>query len=256
MLDRTANGKAIDSEEWPTATEAAAILGCSRQQVYKLEKDGRLHAKDARENGVKIRRFDPESVRACAESSELQSLLGARGALDDDDAPSGMRLAAAVVSESRQTALAATRAQQELVALIVKPSREINELLLSALKQREERIRELEGQLNAQNDEQRAARAEEREAALFANQLERADLRKDAFFKMFVENVPMVVKQFKASGGGPFVDWIRNLPQEKQQRLVDVVQSAINDEDQENAAAAAAPAASPPEKETGTNDAT
>lgn len=233
------NGRAID-ERWPTARAVAHKLGCSRQQVYKLEKRGKLKGRDVREGGVKIRRFDPEQVAALSEDDELErlldvDLLGPEDEDEVDDTPSnGMRLAAKVVGESRQVAVDARRGQHEAYELVAKPAREFTETLLKALEQREKRIAELEAKLNQFHDEQRAARMEEREAGFFQSRLEREDARKDAFFKMFVDNMPAVLDQLKksvAGGGGPFVEWIRSLPPEQQKKLVMAVQTVIADDD-------------------------
>jgi len=56
-------------ELWPTARAVSQALGCSRQQVYKLEKRGKLKARDVRSGGVKLRRFDPEQVRRFSETA-------------------------------------------------------------------------------------------------------------------------------------------------------------------------------------------
>lgn len=53
--------------EWPTARAVAHMLGCSRQHVYRLQNRGDLTARDVREDGVLIRRFDPARVRKFAE---------------------------------------------------------------------------------------------------------------------------------------------------------------------------------------------
>jgi len=248
-----ANGKAVESDDWPTARVVAARLGCSRQQVYKLEKRGKLRGKDVRENGVKLRRYDPESVSNLAEDSELEALLGVDAGDEGDEgddliAPNGMRLAAKVVSESRQVAVDARRGQQEAFELVTKPAQAFTETLLKALEQRESRIAQLEEKLNKYYDEQREARLEEREAQLFASQMERADQRKDQFFKLFTDNVPLVLEQIKksaAASAGPFVEWIRELPPQQQKRLVMAVQAVIAEDEP--------PAASPPEKGTGTD---
>ena len=232
------NGKAID-ERWPTARAVAQKLGCTRQYIYKLEKKGRLKGTDVRENGVKIRRFDPEQVSALAESDELDKLLEEEpeddGGDDDLGSASGMRLAARVVTESRQVATDARRGQHEAYELIAKPTRELCETLMRALDAREKRIAELEEKLNKFHDEQREARMEEREAGFFQNQLERGEARKDAMFKVFTDNLPVLLEQLKQSAkgaGGPFVEWIRSLPPEQQKKLVMAVQTVIADDDE------------------------
>jgi hypothetical protein len=259
MLEATtANGKPTGESEWPTATAVAAKIGCSRQQVYRLEKRGKLRGRDVRENGVKVRRFDPESVRALAEDQELEAILGADEAAETDEGDDaggltagGMRLAARVVSESRQVALDARRGQQEAFELVTKPTQAIVELLLRTLQQREARIAELEKQLTQQFDEQRQARAEERELLLEQQRLERAELRKEQFFKMFVEYAPAVLEQMKRSApNGPFVEMLQAMNPDEQKRLVLMVKSVITDDDQP--ASPSPPqepaSASPPEK--------
>lgn len=249
MQTTEANGKpAAADSSWPTARAVAATLGCSRQQVYKLEKQGKLRGRDTRENGVKLRRFDPESVIALSEDSELEQLLGADSSgpdeADDEDGglpPNAMRLAARVLAESRQVAVDARRGQQEAFELVVKPATAFNDSLLRALEQREKRIAELEAKLNAFYDQQREARLEEREAEFLQQRMQQADARKDQFFKLFTDNVPLVLEQLKNSAsGGPFVEWIRKLPPEQQKKLVMAVQTVIADDEP--------PAATPPEK--------
>jgi hypothetical protein len=57
------------AEQWPTARAVAQALGCSRQHVYKLEKNGKLKARDVQRGGVTLRRFDPEQVRRFSEGA-------------------------------------------------------------------------------------------------------------------------------------------------------------------------------------------
>lgn len=255
-MAETTNGRAID-ERWLTARAVAHKLGVTRQYIYKLEKKGRLKGHDVRENGVKIRRFDPEQVSELAESSDLDRLLEEADAAGEDEdeelgSSSAMRLAAKVVTESRQVATDARRGQHEAYELIAKPTREFCEVLMRALEQREKRIAELEEKLNKFHDEQREARLEEREAGFFQSQMERGEARKDAFYKVFTDNLPVLLEQLKQSakgGAGPFVDWIRSLPPDQQKRLVMAVQAVIAEEEPPAATATEPPAAeSSPEK--------
>jgi hypothetical protein len=68
------------AEQWPTAREVAQALGCSRQQVYKLADRGALEGRDVREHGVKLRRFEPESVRKLAADEALSFVVLSRRA--------------------------------------------------------------------------------------------------------------------------------------------------------------------------------
>lgn len=242
----TANGKAVD-ERWPTASKVASQLGCSRQQVYKLAARGKLRAKDVRENGVKKRRFDPSIVRDLAEAQDELDALLEQEETDDEEpedesvsAGNASRLAGKVVSEFRQVAVDARRGQQEAFELVTKPAREFTETLLKALDQREKRIAELEEKLNKFYDEQREARLEEREAAMMQARLERADARKDEFFKLFTDNLPVVLTQLKESaggGGGPFAKWIKKIPPEKQEKLIMAIEAVLGDEEPPSASA-------------------
>jgi hypothetical protein len=234
------NGRTID-EHWPTARAVAIKLGCSRQQVYKLEKRGKLKGHDVREkNGVKIRRFDPAEVRELSQADELEQLLDVELVghedEDEDDAapPNAMRLAAKVVGESRQVAVDARRGQHEAYELIAKPAREFSETLLRALEQREKRIAELEEKLNKFYDEQREARLEEREATLLQDQMQRDAARKDALFKVFTDNLPMVLEQLKNSMGaasGPFAEWMKKRSPAQQAKMIMAIEAVVGDDE-------------------------
>jgi hypothetical protein len=232
------NGKATELEKWPTARAVAAKLGCSRQQVYKLEKRGKL---SGRESG-KIRRFDPATVAALAEDDdELEMLLaGESVAAEDEDEdegppPRAMQLAAKVVTESRQMAADARRGQQEAYDLLAAPTREYTKLLMQALEAREKRIAELEERLNKFHDEQRDARRDDREAAFFQSRLEREDDRKDQMWKLFLDNLPLVLQQLKASmgGSGPFVEWMKKRTPAEQQKLVMAIETVVGFDESE-----------------------
>lgn len=70
-----ARGFSSAPEQWPTATEAAQALGCSRQHVYRLASRGELEWRDVREHGVKLRRFEPKSVRKLAADEALSFVV-------------------------------------------------------------------------------------------------------------------------------------------------------------------------------------
>jgi hypothetical protein len=238
--EATTNGRTID-ERWLTARAVAHKLGCTRLEVYKLEKRGKLLGHDVKEHGAKLRRFDPASVRALAEAAEeIEQILDDESEADDDDEtvanPNSMALAAKVVAESRQLALDARKGQQEAFALVTKPSREFTEVLLKALDQRETRIAELETKLSKYYDEQREARADDRETAMMQSRLEREDARKDQMFKTFTDNLPLFLDQVKASisgaAGGPFSEWIRKLSPEKQAKLIMAIESVTGDDEE------------------------
>lgn len=244
----TTNGKAVD-ERWPTAGTVAAKLGCSRQQVYRLEKRGKLRARDVRENGVKRRRFDPSTVRDLAEAQdELEALLESEEPDDDDDPaqPLDSRLANRAIAELQKTAVDARRGQQEAFDLVVKPVREFSETMMRALEQAQKRNAELEQMLSKMHDEQREARLEEREQKMIQDRVARSDARKDEFFKLFTDNVPIVLTQLKESmqaGGGPFAKWMKEVPPEKQKKLIVAIEAVLGDEDEPTSASA-------PEKDT------
>lgn len=230
------NGKATtDVEKWPTARVVAAKLGCSRQQVYKLEKRGKLSARESQANGVKVRRFDPATVAELADADELEQLLDPELGHDEDEddgaPPNAMRLAAKVVAESRQVATDARKGQQEAFELVARPAQEFTKLLMTALEQREARIAELEKKLNLFYDEQRESRRDDREAAFMQARLQREDDRKDQFFRVFVDSLPMVLEQLKASmggaGSGPFVDWMKKRTPAEQKKLVTAIEAVV-----------------------------
>jgi hypothetical protein len=256
MAAQATNGKAttIDDERWPTASAVAIKLGCSRQQVYKLEMRGKLRA-----DAGKPKRFDPDSVRALlADSDALAQLLEVDLPGDDEDdddtRPSNaMRLAAKVVQEARQVATDARRGQHEAYDLVAIPAREYTKLLMSALEQREKRIAELEEKLNRFYDEQRDSRAETQEAEFMRSRLEKTDARKDQFFKMFTDNLPVVLEQLKTSmsgGAGPFAEWMRKRSPAQQAKMILAIEAVIG-EDQPPAAAGSSTA--PPGPTAGEN---
>lgn len=225
--------------KWPTASAVAARLGCSRQQVYKLEKRGKLRGQDVRSpNGATFRRYDPEMAEQLAQADELETLLVELPEGDDDDEaggqpPNAMKLASKVVADARQMALDARRGQHEAYDLVATPAREYTKLLMAALEQREKRIAELEEKLNKFYDEQRDARAEAQEAEFLRSRLARADERKDQFFKMFSDNVPIVLDQLKASvaaGAGPFVEWMKKRSPEQQKKMIMAIEAVIGED--------------------------
>jgi len=244
----TANGKAIE-EQWPTARVVAKKLGCTAHQVYKLERGGLLHGRDVRVNGVKLRRFDPADVRTLADADALEQILDVELTEPDDDEagdnappPNAMRLAANVVTESRQLALDARKGQHEAYELIAKPAREFTETIMKALDQREKRIAELEAKLSQFYDEQREARLEDRELAMMQSRLDRDDLRKDQMFKTFFDHLPLVLDQLKTSlsgGGGPFAEWLKGVPPEKQKKLILAIEAVTADDDEQPSASSA-----------------
>jgi hypothetical protein len=249
----TTNGtraSAAELQRWPTASLVAARLGCARTQVYKLEKRGKLRGAEVRmPNGKKLRRFDPQSVEELAAGDELEELLDDDG--DDDDAGDdvngskshpALKLAAKVVADSRTVALDARRGQQEAFELVSVPTREFTKLLLGAIEQREKRIAELEEKLNKFHDEQRAARAEEREVQFEMNRVERQDQRKDQFFKMFTDNLPVLLEQLKSAvsaGAGPFAEWMKKRSPAQQAKMIRAIEAVIG-EDEPSAATSSA----------------
>lgn len=242
----TTNGtrvSAAEQQRWPTASSVAARLGCARTQVYKLEKRGKLRGAEVRmPNGKKLRRFDPEAVETLASGDELEELLDDDS--DDDDAGAedvagaksspALKLAAKVVADSRTLALDARRGQQEAFDLVSVPTREFTKLLLGAIEQREKRIAELEEKLNKFHDEQRAARAEEREVQFEMNRVERQDQRKDQFFKMFTDNLPVLLEQLKtavSAGAGPFAEWMKKRSPAQQAKMIMAIEAVIGDDE-------------------------
>lgn len=233
-----------ESGTWLTARAVAVRLGCSRQQVYKLEKRGKLRGKNVREGSITLRRFDPSDVRELSSADELEQLLDVELAGPDDEdeddgaPPNAMRLAAKVVGESRQVAVDARRGQHDAYELIATPAREYTKLLMQALEAREKRIAELEEKLNKFYDEQREARLEEREATFFHGRMEREDARKEQFFKAFTDNLPALLDQLKnsLSGGGaaanPFVAWMAKQPPEKQIKMILAIEAVLGGGDE------------------------
>lgn len=256
------NGKPTEFEKWPTARAVAVQLGCSRQQVYKLAERGKLLGRDVREKGGgKVKRFDPSSVAELANAdNDLDLLLASEAMTDEDDEdddgppPNVMVLAGKVVSEARQQAADARKGQHEAYDLIARPTQELVKLLQSMLTEARERIRELETTLNAIFDANRERRREDLEAEFLQSRLKREDDRKDAFFQMFINNLPLVLDQLKASsmGSGPFVPWLKKLSPEKQTKLITAIEAVTADDEvpeTETSAAAEVAASTPGERQ-------
>ena len=232
-MNETTNGKAV-ADKWPTASGVAARLGCLRQQVYRLEKRGKLSAHETR-GGAK--RYDPAKVAELEEADdELERLLASEVMTDDEDdeegpPPNVMRLAGGVVKESRLMALEARKGLHEAYDLIATPTRELVKLQAQMLTDARARISELETRLNQFHDEQRDARRDDREAAFVQQRMQREDDRKDAFFRMFVDNLPVVIEQMRPGGANSkLLEYLKNCSPEKQSRIIMTLETVMGDD--------------------------
>lgn len=245
MNESTTNGKATAEqvEKWPTARKVAATLGVSRQQVYRLERRGKLAARESRENGAKVRRYDPSTVAELEQAeTELERLLAEMAedsAGDEEEAAAapalptanGMLLAARALAESRQVATDARKGMHEAYDLIAKPTQEIVKLLMATVTQQNTRIADLEGQLNRIHDEQRDQRREDRESAFVQQRMQRDDDRKDAFFRMFVDHLPVVLEQMRPGGAkSQLFEYLKKCSPEKQARIIMAMETVIGDD--------------------------
>lgn len=221
---------------WPTARVVAKRLRCSRQQVYKLQRDGELRGVDGFTDGKRIRRFDPEQVRAL-EPLDADELDDDDDELElEDDRPdlAVMKLAAKMVAEARQMSADARKAVHDAYSTTNTPARELLKLAVEALGEREKRIGELEKTVSSMHDEQRDARREDREFSLFQRQVEREDERKAQFWKVASEHGPVVLGQVLDSiknAGGPLAEWAKHQSPEKQKKLIMAIEAVIGDDE-------------------------
>lgn len=215
--------------EWLTAGEVAHRLLCTRQQVYRLERDGELRAMVGNWRGKIVRKFDPVQVAKIA-PRELTASVDDELA-DEFDEVDPSRLLAQFLKESRQIATDFRRGQHEAYQLVAAPSRELHNLTLEALKTANARIKELEGQLNAAFDERRDERREDREFALFERtQREQSD-RQQQFFQMFVAKAPVIFSQLLEGlrgAKGPLAEWMQAQSPDQQKQLITAIQAVMS----------------------------
>lgn len=246
-------------ENWPTAIEVSKRLGIARAHVYRMHKAGELRGVEGSKlGGKKTLRFDPESVEALAPASEQSELaaLAELGADDDESGEGGAkppdlyRLLARVLSESRQISIDARKGQHEAYTraheafgLMAKPTQEITSLMGEALKQAYSRIHELEERLNSMHDEQRDARREDREFALFEKTVTDGEVRKEQFAKLFLENAPVLFGQLAEtmrSRGGPVAEWFSSKTPEQQKKVIAAIETFLSVADEANEASSSA----------------
>lgn len=231
-------GKAHDLpegwEEWPAAAEAARRAKVSRQHIYRLIESGELEAVEGTQSGRKVLRINPDSIeRFLVEGGEPQEAA--------EMASSGeFAVAVRLVSEARQIASEARKGQHDAYQLIAQPSRELIKLLLEANAQKDARIRELEGQLNAMHDAQRDARKEDREWLIAERAQAAEDSRKEQVIDALKTHWPTIVEQLsetlKAKRGmssGPLMQLLQQLDSEQQKKLAFALQAIIKEDGEE-----------------------
>lgn len=224
--------------QWPTAREVAKRIRCSRQQVYKLERDGELRGVNGVSNGKKIRRFDPDQVAKLEpldadelddeDDAELEDLVA-----DERVDVAVLKLAAKMVSEARTMSADSRSAVAKAYESVNEPARMLLKLAVDALGARETRIAELEKTVSLMHDEQRDARRDDREFALYEKQADRDEQRKDQLFQVAAQHAPVVLGQVLETlkkAGGPLAEWMRTAPPEKQAKVIAAIESVITEE--------------------------
>lgn len=243
------NGEPPDWRDWPDVQKVSRRLKVGRQHVYRLAKEGKLRFWDGYIGSTRSRRFHPEDVarlvaaaRIDADDDELDDDDLDDDELDDDDlealrsdAPrrprtTTERLLVRLLSEARILTTDSRKGQHEAFKLAISPSQELHRITLDALKAANERIRELETQLNTMHDERRDERKEDREWTLLERQIAASDARSEQFWKLLQDHGPMMLEQVLssfASPKGPLATYLRDAPPEKQRKVIQAIEAVL-----------------------------
>jgi hypothetical protein len=171
--------------------EVASFLGVAPMSVRRLEKDGKLtgHVKPGTRGGKVV--YDPEQVTALKGSPTVD--------VQQDEEVKGNDLVRAAVDLSRQNAEHAAF----LLQLVQEPAGELLKMFMEENQQLRARIRELEVDRTEQFKLMEQMRSQQHERELEQMQWYANNERKDAMFKLVVDQAPRLTQQIVASGQAP-----------------------------------------------------